>query len=135
MKIGEDTQVKVDLKTIISIIVITASFVGMYYTLQSDIEIAKQQPAAPIERLEYDLKEEWNAEHIKTLESKVEGLIEIVKSLDEELHAILVDQSSDSEEEDKFEELNKRLEELQNQKPKVIIKKVEIPVKKGKGKK
>tara|TARA_Y100000114_G_scaffold22404_1_gene18170 strand:- start:71 stop:478 length:408 start_codon:yes stop_codon:yes gene_type:complete len=135
MKIGEDTQVKVDLKTIISIIVITASFVGMYYTLQSDIEIAKQQPAAPIERLEYDLKEEWNAEHIKTLENKVEGLIEIVKSLDEELHAILVDQSSDSEEEDKFEELNKRLEELQNQKPKVIIKKVEVPVKKGKGRK
>ena len=135
MKIGEDTQVKVDLKTIISIIVITASFVGMYYTLQSDIEIAKQQPEATIERLEYDLKEEWNAEHIKTLENKVEGLIEIVKSLDEELHAILVDQSSDSEEEDKFEELNKRLEELQNQKPKVIIKKVEVPVKKGKGRK
>ena len=135
MKIGENTEVKVDLKTIISIIVITASFVGMYYTLQSDIEVAKNEPAAPIERLEYDLKEEWNAEHIQTLESKVDGLIEIVKSLDEELHIILIDQNSDSEEEDKFEELNKRLEELQNQKPKVIIKEVEVPTKKGKFKK
>jgi DNA repair exonuclease SbcCD ATPase subunit len=130
MKIGENTEVKVDLKTIISIIVITASFVGMYYTLQSDIEVAKNEPAAQIERLEYDLKEQWNAEHIETLESKVEGLIEIVKSLDEELHSILVDQNNISESDDKFEELNKRLEELQNKKPTVIVK--EIPVKKKK---
>tara|TARA_Y100001972_G_C7496878_1_gene251733 strand:+ start:177 stop:578 length:402 start_codon:yes stop_codon:yes gene_type:complete len=133
MKIGENTEVKVDLKTIISIIVITASFVGMYYTLQSDIEIAKNEPAAPIERLEYDLKEEWNAEHIQTLESKVDGLIEVVKSLDEELQNILIDKNSESD--DKLEELNKRLEELQNQKPKVIIKEVEVPTKKGKFKK
>tara|TARA_Y100001972_G_C7578205_1_gene290040 strand:- start:325 stop:729 length:405 start_codon:yes stop_codon:yes gene_type:complete len=132
MKIGESTEVKVDLKTIISIILVTASFVGMYYTLQSDIEIAKQEPAAQIERLEYDLKEQWNAEHIQTLESKVDGLIEIVKSLDEELHVILVDQNNNSEADDKFEELNKRLEELQKQKPKVIIKEVEKPTKKKK---
>tara|TARA_R100001463_G_scaffold40744_1_gene86219 strand:- start:8 stop:409 length:402 start_codon:yes stop_codon:yes gene_type:complete len=130
MKIGENTEVKVDLKTIVSIIVLTASFVGMYYTLQSDIEIAKNEPAAPIERLEYDLKEEWNAEHIQTLESKVNGLIEVVKSLDEELQTILIDKNSESD--DRLEELNKRLEELQNQKPKVIVKEVEVPAKKGK---
>ena len=133
MKIGENTEVKVDLKTIISIIVLTASFVGMYYTLQADIEEAKSLPAAPIERLEYDLKEEWNAEHIQTLESKVDGLIEVVKSLDEELQTILIDKNSESD--DRLEELNKRLEELQNQKPKVIIKEVEVPTKKGKFKK
>ena len=130
MKIGENTEVKVDLKTIVSIIVLTASFVGMYYTLQSDIEIAKNEPAAPIERLEYDLKEEWNAEHIQTLESKVDGLIEVVKSLDEEFQTILIDKNSESD--DRLEELNKRLEELQNQKPKVIVKEVEVPAKKGK---
>ena len=130
MKLGENTEVKLDLKTIIGIIMITSTFVGMYYTLQSDIEVAKNEPAAQIERLEYDLKEQWNAEHIETLESKVEGLIEIVKSLDEELHIILIDQNNISESDDKFEELNKRLEELQNKKPTVIVK--EIPVKKKK---
>tara|TARA_B100001094_G_C18180258_1_gene800494 strand:+ start:2498 stop:2899 length:402 start_codon:yes stop_codon:yes gene_type:complete len=133
MKIGENTEVKVDLKTIVSIIVLTASFVGMYYTLQSDIEVAKNEPAAQIERLEYDLKEEWNADHIQTLESKVDGLIEVVKSLDEELQTILINKSSESE--DKFEELNKRLEELQNKKPTVIVKEIEVPNKKGKFKK
>jgi len=128
MKIGENTEVKVDLKTIISIIVLTASFVGMYYTLQSDIEVAKNEPAAQIERLEYDLKEKWNADHIETLESKVDGLIEVVRSLDEELQTVLINKSSESE--DKFEELNKRLEELQNKKPTVIVK--EVPTKKKK---
>jgi len=133
MKIGENTEVKVDLKTIVSIIVLTASFVGMYYTLQSDIEVAKNEPAAQIERLEYDLKEEWNADHIETLESKVDGLIEVVRSLDEELQTVLINKSSESE--DKFEELNKRLEELQNKKPTVIVKEIEAPNKKGKFKK
>ena len=38
MKINENTEIKLDLKTVISVIVITASFVGMYFTLQSDIE-------------------------------------------------------------------------------------------------
>ncbi len=128
MKIGENTEVKVDLKTIISIIVLTASFVGMYYTLQSDIEVAKQEPAAQIERLEYDLKEEWNADHIKTLENKVDGLIEVVRSLDEELQTVLIHKSEKSE--DKFDELNKRLEELQNQKPTVIVKEVTTKKKK-----
>ena len=42
MKINEQTEVKLDLKGIIKIVVLTATFVGMYYTLQSDIEEAKK---------------------------------------------------------------------------------------------
>ena len=46
MKIGEGTEFKIDVKTVISIIVITSMFVGMYYSLQSDIEEAKALPPA-----------------------------------------------------------------------------------------
>ena len=49
MKIGEDTAIKIDLKTIVAIIMITSTFVGMYYTLQADIEVAKNEPKAAIE--------------------------------------------------------------------------------------
>ena len=56
MKIGEGTEFKIDLKTIISIVVTTSMFVGMYYTLQSDIDDAKKLPPAEIERMEYDLE-------------------------------------------------------------------------------
>ena len=58
-KISEQTEVKLDLKGIIKIVVLTATLVGMYYTLQSDIEEAKSLPPAVIDRIEYDLKQEW----------------------------------------------------------------------------
>ena len=51
LKIGEDTAIKIDLKTIVAIIMITSTFVGMYYTLQADIEVAKNDPKEAIERL------------------------------------------------------------------------------------
>ena len=48
MKIGENTEFKLELKTIISIIVLTSTFMGMYYTLQGEIEEAKKMPPAEI---------------------------------------------------------------------------------------
>ena len=51
MKISENTSVQLDLKTVIAIITITASFVGMYYTLQADIEEAKKLPPTEVKRL------------------------------------------------------------------------------------
>ncbi len=86
MKIGEGTEFKIDLKTIISVIVTTSMFVGMYYTLQSDIEEAKTLPPAEIERMEYDLKQEWVSEHISELEEKVDEILYWCKELDRELH-------------------------------------------------
>ena len=76
MKIGENTEFKLELKTIISIVVLTSTFMGMYYTLQGDIEEAKALPPAEIPRLEYDLKEQWNEEHINRLEDRVNLLEE-----------------------------------------------------------
>ena len=74
MKIGEGTEFKIDLKTIISLVVITASFVGMYYTLQSEIEVAKELPPAVIDRIEYDLKRDWMEQHIMRSEEEIDKL-------------------------------------------------------------
>jgi len=86
MKINENTELKFDLKTIISLIVLTTTFVGMYYTLQSDIEEAKELPPAVIDRIEYDLKEEFFTQHIQDLEDEVDELYEWYWDLDAELH-------------------------------------------------
>ncbi len=75
MKIGEGTEFKIDIKTVVSIIVVTSMFVGMYYSLQSDIEEAKKMPPAAIERMEYDLKQEWQTGHIEDLEEKVDEIL------------------------------------------------------------
>ena len=86
MKISEGTEFKIDLKTVLSIIVVTSMFVGMYYTLQSDIDDAKKLPPAVIDRIEYDLKQQWQTEHINDLEEKVDEILFWCREVDQELH-------------------------------------------------
>ena len=86
MKISEGTAFKIDIKTVVSIIVVTSMFVGMYYTLQADIEDAKKMPPAEIKRMEYDLKQEWQTNHIEDLEEKVDEVLLWCKEIDKELH-------------------------------------------------
>ncbi len=85
-KINENTELRLDLKTIISIIVVTASFVGMYFTLQSDIEVAKQMPTSEINRIEYDLKQQWQTQHIEKLEEKVDEILHWCREVDKEVY-------------------------------------------------
>ena len=86
MKINQSTELNIDLKTIIAIVMFTSSMVGMYYTLQSDIDDAKSMPKAVIDRIEYDLKQEWQTDHIEELEEKVDEILYWCKELDRDLH-------------------------------------------------
>ena len=121
-KISESTEFKIDLKTVISIIVITASFVGMYYTLQADIAEAKTLPPTEVKRLEFDLKEEWNQKMIESLDQRVNMLEQMGNILKEEIQINSTLIKDGTEQDLKLNELNKKLETLQNQKPTVIIK-------------
>ena len=85
MKINQSTEFKIDLKTVIGIIMFTSSLVGMYYTLQDDIEDAKKMPKAVIDRIEYDLKQNWHTQHINKLEEEVEELRDWCRQIDKEL--------------------------------------------------
>jgi len=126
MKIGEDTSIKIDLKTIVAIIMITSTFVGMYYTLQADIEVAKNEPKAAIERLEYDLKEEWNEQMILSLKERIEMIEEGQDLLREEIKITSSMLQDGTEADDKFAELNAQLEALQKRKPKVIVREIKV---------
>ena len=57
-KISENTEFKIDIKTVIGIIMFTTTIVSMYYTLQADIQEAKTMPPTEGTHLEYELKEE-----------------------------------------------------------------------------
>ena len=131
-KISENTNVTLDLKTVIAIIMITASFVGMYYTLQADIEEAKKLPPIEVERLEYDLKEQWNEQNINDLKQRVDMLEQVDDVVFEELNVLGTLIKDGTENDGKLEELNKQLEEIKNQKPKqtIIVKEVEVEKKK-----
>jgi K+/H+ antiporter YhaU regulatory subunit KhtT len=86
MKIGENTEFKLELKTIIGIVALTSTLMGMYYTLQSDIQEAKELPPSEIKRMEYDLKQKWQTEHIEDLEEKVDEILFWCRDMDKELH-------------------------------------------------
>tara|TARA_Y100000389_G_C17229822_1_gene397562 strand:- start:215 stop:487 length:273 start_codon:yes stop_codon:yes gene_type:complete len=86
MKINQSTEFKIDLKTVIGIIMFTSSLVGMYYTLQDDIEDAKKMPKAVIDRIEYDLKQDWHTDHINKLETEVKELRDWCRQIDQEIY-------------------------------------------------
>jgi len=127
-KISENTNVTLDLKTVIAIIAVTASFVGMYYTLQADIQEAKKLPPIEVERLEYDLKEQWNEQNINNLQQRVDMLEQVDDVVFEELNVLGTLVKDGTESDGKLEELNKQLEEIKNQKPKqtIIVKEVQV---------
>ena len=127
-KISENTNIQLDIKTVIAIISITASFVGMYYTLQADIEEAKTMPPTEVTRLEYELKEEWNEEMIMQLKEAVEVLEETQDILKEEIKISSAMLQDGTEADGKFEELQRQLEELENKKPstRVIVKEIKV---------
>ena len=127
-KISENTNIQLDLKTVIGIIMVTASFVGMYYTLQADIEEAKKLPPVEVTRLEYELKEEWNEKMILQLKERVDMLEQVDDVVFEELNVLGTLMKDGTENDGKLEELNRQLEEIKNQKPKqtIIVKEVQV---------
>ena len=128
MKVSENTSVQLDLKTVVAIISITASFVGMYYTLQADIEEAKSLPPVEVTRLEYELKEEWNEKMIMQLKDQVDMLEQTQDILKEEVNITASMIKDGTEADGKLEELNRQLEELQNKNPstRVIVKEIKV---------
>ena len=68
--ISENTQVTLDLKTISIIVVGAISIASVYFTLQSDIDLAKELPKPTINRTEYDLKDQLVRETIININEK-----------------------------------------------------------------
>ena len=107
---------------------LTTTLVGMYYTLQEDIALAKTLPPVEVTRLEYELKEEWNEKMIMQLKDQVEVLEETTDILKEEIKITSAMIQDGTEADAMLDELNDKLEELKKRKPKttVIVKEVEV---------
>ena len=87
-KIGEETQVTLDLKTIGMIVGFVIMIAGMWFTLQADIAQAKELPAPVIDRVEYDLKDELIRETIMNTQEDVEEIKESLDKIDERLYEL-----------------------------------------------
>lgn len=86
--ISEDTQVKLDLKTIVMIIGFTVTMAGVWFTLKADIALAKELPKPEINRAEYDLKDQLIRETIENTAKQVEQNGEKLDVIEERLYEI-----------------------------------------------
>tara|TARA_B100001173_G_scaffold302160_1_gene303538 strand:+ start:600 stop:935 length:336 start_codon:yes stop_codon:yes gene_type:complete len=99
-ELGEDTGLGIDidgdgksdfsinLKTIGMLLVGIATVIGMWFTLQSDIQEAKELPAPVIERMEFDMKDELIRQTIMDTQEDVDEIKEKLDKIDERLYEI-----------------------------------------------
>ena len=78
-KISEDTEVKLDIKTIGLLVGGVISLASMWFTLQADIAEAKELPKPEISRTEYDLKDELIRSTILDTQDDVEDIKEKIR--------------------------------------------------------
>jgi ribonucleotide reductase alpha subunit len=88
MEVGKDSKFTLSLETAISVAVSIAMVVGMWYSLQAEIELAKELPEPEVSRMEYDLKDQMIRDSIMNTEEKVEKLEEKVDSVKDDTRMI-----------------------------------------------
>tara|TARA_R100001480_G_C4632148_1_gene168097 strand:- start:40 stop:336 length:297 start_codon:yes stop_codon:yes gene_type:complete len=88
MEVSKDTKFSLSIETAISVVVSIGMIIGMWFTLQGDIEEAKLLPEPEVSRMEYDLKDQMIRDSIMNTENKVEKLEEKVDDIKQDTRAI-----------------------------------------------
>lgn len=88
-KISENTELTLDLKTLVIVITFVVTVVGMWFAIQADIQLAKELPEPEVSRTEYDLKDQLIRETIMNTQEKVEQNSEKLDKIDEKLYQII----------------------------------------------
>ena len=84
-EIGEETKITLDLKTIGIVLFGLATVIGMWFSLQADIEEAKALPEPKIQRIEFQMKDEAIRDAIINTQDDVEEIKEQLNKIDERL--------------------------------------------------
>tara|TARA_R100001163_G_C5067694_1_gene207008 strand:+ start:724 stop:993 length:270 start_codon:yes stop_codon:yes gene_type:complete len=81
MKINENSEFTLDLKTIALIIGFVVSLSATYFTLMAEVEIAKTLPEMPISEKEFELKDKLIRASILSTQEDVKEIKEDMKYL------------------------------------------------------
>jgi len=77
-----------DLKTIGMFVVGISTVIGMWFTLKADIQEAKELPVPPIERVEFDMKDELIRQTIMDTQDDVDKILEELEKIDDRLYEL-----------------------------------------------
>jgi len=87
-KIGEDTKITIDLKTIGMAAAGIGTIVAMWFSLQADIAEAKELPVPPdpdITRMEFDMKDQLVRQTIMSTQEDITEMKEDIKRIEEKI--------------------------------------------------
>ena len=82
-------KINITVETLIGIAIGIFTLMGMWFALQSDIQLAMEMPEPEVSRTEYDLKDQLIRETIMSTQSKVEENSEKLDKIDEKLYEII----------------------------------------------
>ena len=88
-KLSENTELTLDLKTLVIIVSFVITVVGMWFAIQADIQLAKELTEPEVSRTEYDLKDQLIRETIMNTQEKVEENSGKLDKIDEKLYQII----------------------------------------------
>ena len=80
----------ISVENLITLGAVVVTIVGMWYSLQADIELAKELPEPEVSRTEYDLKDQLIRETIISTEEKVDANSQKLDKIDEKLYEIII---------------------------------------------
>jgi plasmid maintenance system antidote protein VapI len=79
----------ISVENLITLGAVVVTVVGMWYSLQEDIELAKKLPEPEVSRTEYDLKDQLIRETIINTQEKVQENGEKLEDIDQKLFEII----------------------------------------------
>tara|TARA_B100000780_G_scaffold248595_1_gene193973 strand:- start:256 stop:540 length:285 start_codon:yes stop_codon:yes gene_type:complete len=87
-ELNENIDFKVSIKTLLALGAAMATVISMWFVLQSDIAEARKLPKPPIERIEYDLKDELIRQTIMDTQDDVESILKELEKIDKRLYEL-----------------------------------------------
>ena len=87
-ELSKDSKFSISVETLVILGSVLVTVVGMWFTLNAEIELAKQLPPSEVSRTEYDLKDQLIRETIMNTQEKVEQNGEKLDKIEERLYQI-----------------------------------------------
>ena len=84
-ELNEDTSFKLSIKTLISIGVGLSILIGMWFTLQAQIDEAKLLPAPAVSKMEFDMKDENIRLTIMTTQEDVKEIKQDMRRIEDKI--------------------------------------------------
>tara|TARA_R100001443_G_scaffold84041_1_gene90773 strand:- start:366 stop:647 length:282 start_codon:yes stop_codon:yes gene_type:complete len=88
-ELNEETSFKISIKTLAGIAALIFTLVGMWFTLQAEIQEAKELPSPPdpeVTRMEFDMKDQMIRNTIMETKTDVEEIKETLEKIEDKLY-------------------------------------------------